>query len=164
MYNQKLISKILTIIYKIYNKFTNKNIDYNTKIDEITKSYVDEAIYLKENVSTLFLTTILVFIQRTILFSIIYFIYRSLNTNIVFNYFDILLLQLFVQISLELCILPGQTGISEYITSILYLTIFDTLAIHGMILNRLFIFYLPLLISFVLILINVKVLYKSKDR
>ena len=164
MYNQKLISKILTIIYKIYNKFTNKNIDYNTKIDEITKSYVDEAIYLKENVGVLFLTTILVFIQRTILFSIIYFIYRSLNTNIVLNYFDILLLQLFVQISLELCILPGQTGISEYITSILYLTIFDTLAIHGMILNRLFIFYLPLLISFVLIIINVKVLYKSKDR
>ena len=64
--------------------------------------------------------------------------------------------------SLEICALPGQTGISEYITSILYLTIFDTLAIQGMILNRLFIFYLPLLISFVLILINVKVLYKTK--
>lgn len=163
MYNQKIISKILTIIYKIYNKFTNKNIDYNSKIEEITKSYVDEAIYLKENIGTLLLTTILVFIQRTILFSVIYFIYRSLNTNIVLNYFDILLLQLFVQISLEICALPGQTGVSEYITSILYLTIFDTLAIQGMILNRLFIFYLPLLISFVLILINVKVLYKSKE-
>ena len=96
------------------------------------------------------------------MFSIIYFIYRSLNTNINLNYFDILLLQLFVQISLEICVLPGQTGINEYITSILYLTIFDTLAIQGMILNRLFIFYLPLLISFVLIMINARLLYKEK--
>jgi len=79
------------------------------------------------------------------------------------NYFDILLLQLFVQISLEVCVLPGQTGINEYITSILYLTIFDTLAIQGMILNRLFIFYLPLLISFILIMINARFLYKSKN-
>lgn len=162
MYNQKIISKILTIIYKIYNKFASKKIDYNSKIDEITRAYVDEAVYLKENIGTLILTTILVFIQRTILFSIIYFIYRSLNTNINLNYFDILLLQLFVQISLEVCVLPGQTGINEYITSILYLTIFDTLAIQGMILNRLFIFYLPLLISFVLIMINARVLYKEK--
>ena len=162
MYNQKIISKTLTIIYKIYNKFANKKIDYNYKIEEITKLYVDEAVYLKEHIGTLILTTIIVFVQRTILFSVIYFIYRSLNTNIVLNYFDILLLQIFVQVSLEFCALPGQTGISEYITSILYLTIFDTLAIQGMILNRLFIFYLPLLISFVLILINVKVLYKTK--
>lgn len=163
MYNQKIISKTLTIIYKIYNKFANKKIDYNYKIEEITKLYVDEAVYLKEHIGTLILTTIIVFVQRTILFSVIYFIYRSLNTNIVLSYFDILLLQIFVQVSLEVCVLPGQTGISEYITSILYLTIFDTLAIQGMILNRLFIFYLPLLISFVLILINVKVLYKTKS-
>ena len=162
MYDQKIISKILTIIYKIYNKFSSKKIDYNSKIDEITRAYVDEAIYLKENIGTLILATILVFIQRTILFSIIYFIYKSLNTNINLGYFDILLLQLFVQISLEICFLPGQTGINEYITSILYLTIFDTLAIQGMILNRLFIFYLPLLISFVLIMINSRFLYKSK--
>ncbi len=162
MYNQKIISKILTIIYKIYNKFASKKIDYNSKIEEITKLYVDEAVYLKEHIGMLILTTIIVFVQRTILFSVIYFIYRSLNTNIVLSYFDILLLQIFVQVSLEICALPGQTGISEYITSILYLTIFDSLAIQGMILNRLFIFYLPLLISFVLILINVKVLYKTK--
>lgn len=162
MYNQKLITNILTFIYKIYNKITNKNIDYKSKIDEMTSSYIDEAKYIKNNIGCLIISTLLVFIQRIIIFSLIYIIYKSISTNSPLSYFDIVLLQIFVQISLECILIPGQTGISEYITSLLYLKVFDRLSIQGMMLNRLFMFYLPLLISFIAVSIGIKVLYRKE--
>ena len=163
MYNQKLISKILTFFYKIYNKITNKNIDYKTKIKDITESYVEEANYIKNNVGCLILSTILVFLQRTIMFSIIYIIYISINSNPVLNYFDIVMLQIFVQQSLEVTLLPGQAGVGEYITGLLYTKIFDHFQVQGMMLNRLFMFYLPLLISFVSVMIGIRTLYNKPN-
>ena len=163
MYNQKLISKILTFFYKIYNKITNKNIDYKTKIKDITESYVEEANYIKNNVGCLILSTILVFLQRTIMFSIIYIIYISINSNPVLNYFDIVMLQIFVQQSLEVTLLPGQAGVGEYITGLLYTKIFDHFQVQGMMLNRLFMFYLPLLISFASVMIGIRTLYNKPN-
>lgn len=163
MFNQKLISKILTYFYKIYNKVTNKNIDYKSKIKNITESYVEEANYIKNNIGCLILSTILVFLQRTIIFSIIYIIYKSININPVLNYIDIVLLQIFVQQSLEVTLLPGQAGVGEYITGLLYTKIFDNLSIQGMMLNRLFMFYLPLLISFAAVMIGVRTLYNKTN-
>ena len=156
MYNQKLISKILTFFYKIYNKITNKNIDYKTKIKDITESYVEEANYIKNNVGCLILSTILVFLQRTIMFSIIYIIYISINSNPV-------MLQIFVQQSLEVTLLPGQAGVGEYITGLLYTKIFDHFQVQGMMLNRLFMFYLPLLISFASVMIGIRTLYNKPN-
>ena len=143
MYNQKLISKILTFFYKIYNKITNKNIE--------------------NNVGCLILSTILVFLQRTIIFSIIYIIYISINSNPVLNYFDIVMLQIFVQQSLEVTLLPGQAGVGEYITGLLYTKIFDHFQVQGMMLNRLFMFYLPLLISFASVMIGIRTLYNKPN-
>ena len=97
------------------------------------------------------------------MFSIIYIIYISINSNPVLNYFDIVMLQIFVQQSLEVTLLPGQAGVGEYITGLLYTKIFDHFQVQGLMLNRLFMFYLPLLISFASVMIGIRTLYNKPN-
>lgn len=145
MFNQKLIRKILNIFYKVKKMILKNSVIDENKINDILDKYVGEAVFLKEHHKELFVSVLVTFIQRICMFSITYVIYKGFGFNGL-SYFDLLLLQIFVQITIEGVLLPGGMGASEYVTNNMYLVIFGSLGLSGMILNRTLAFYIPIFI------------------
>jgi hypothetical protein len=138
MFSKKLIVKIIYSFYKILNKITKKEIN----IQEKAKSHRKEMI----------IGTIIIFIQRILMFSITYVIYRGFGFNEI-SYIRILLLQVFIQITIEGLPFPGGTGAIETISNNIYITIFGELTVVGTLLNRTLSFYLPLMVIAIVIVI-----------
>ena len=110
---------------------------------------------------TIVISIIITFIQRILLFSITYVIYKSFRFNTL-NYFEILLLQIFVQIACEGIILPGGVGVSEFISKYLFKTCFGVYFTAAMVICRTLSFYFPLIILLFIILIVTKKYYFQK--
>ena len=163
LYKQKFIKGILKFILKICSKFKylsklTKDFDINT----ILKKYSDELKFINNNKKTVIINFLLTFIQRLLLFSIAYIIYRSLGFN-KYSYFDLLAIQVGVQIAIEALPLPGGAGLSEKMLHDIFITVFGIAAADvGMLLTRTFSFYIPLLVSGIIILINLFI-HKKKE-
>ena len=147
IYN-KLVS--LFIKFKILrNKFNDKE-----KNDEVINRYKDEINYIKNHKKLVFFTFVITFIQRLALFSIIYVIYKALGYN-EYRYIELLVIQLSVQIAIEALPLPGGAGLSEKMLHKIFAVIFSVqMADVGMLLTRTFTFYVPLIISGLIILVE----------
>lgn len=155
LFKQKLIKGILKFILKLCNKF--KYLSKFTKdinITNILKKYKDELTFMNSNKKIVILNFLLTFIQRLMLFSIAYIIYKSLGFN-EYSYFDLLAIQVSVQVAIEALPLPGGAGLSEKMFHDIFITIFGIgVADAGMLLTRTFSFYIPLLVSGTIFLIN----------
>lgn len=159
LYYQKGIKKILYFVYKIVIKFKKKDIDIDKRINELLSNYKQETLYIKRHKKEVLLGLIITFIQRIFMFSIAYVIYRSFGFND-YSYIELLFIQIVAQVSIEALPLPGGTGASELIIKNLYINIFTlTLASTGMLLTRIFSFYLPLLFILLIIIIVTKKFY-----
>ena len=148
---KKAFSKLLNILkkFRVLDKFTSK-----MDIDEVFNKYNDEIKFIKTHNKTVIISFIITFIQRLILFSIIYVVYHALGFN-KYSYFDLLIIQVGVQIAIEALPLPGGAGLSENMLHDSFLIIFASkLADVGMLLTRAFIFYIPLVLSGIIILIE----------
>ena len=157
MYHKKIIKQAATIFYKLKKLILKKDYDSN-RLDELLSKYVNEAKFINSHVKEIVISVILTFIQRTLMFSILYMLYRSFGFK-EYTYLEILLLQIFVQISIEGLILPGGVGASEYVSTHMYNVIFGSLSISGMILTRTLSFYIPLLVIMFIIGIVTKIKY-----
>lgn len=153
LFKTNWIKKIyLSLVYfanksKIIKKKTDKN-----EVDKVLKKYKDEIIFVKTHKRVVLYTFLITFIQRLVLFSIIYVIYRALGYSKL-SYFDLLALQIIVQITIESVPLPGGVGISEGMMHNLFVMIFASkMADVGMLLTRTFTFYIPLIISGLILL------------
>ena len=121
---------------------------------EVINRYKDEIEFVKNNKLLVFITFIITFIQRLVLFSIIYIIYLALGYS-GYSYIELLIIQLSVQIAIEALPLPGGAGISESMLHNIFKVIFSIeMADVGMILTRTFSFYIPLILCGVIIFIN----------
>ena len=155
LFRQKFIKKLLNFILKICSKSKflsskTKDVDINT----ILKKYRDELKFINSNKKIVILNFLLTFIQRILLLSIAFVIYKSLGFN-KYTYFDLLAIQISVQIAIEALPLPGGVGLSEKMFQDIFITIFGIgVADVGMLLTRTFSFYIPLLVSGIIIGIN----------
>lgn len=154
IFKQKLIRKSLNKLISIGSHFKV----FKTKlecinVDETLKRYSDEIKFIKSHKKIVLFNFILTFIQRLLLFSIAYVIYRALGFNSK-TYFDLLIIQVSVQISIEALPLPGGAGLSEGMFHNIFLILFTSkLADVGMLLTRTFSFYIPLIICGITVLI-----------
>lgn len=164
LFKQKFIKGILKFILKICGKF--KFLSRKTKglnITNVLNKYKDELKFMNNNKKIVFLNFLLTFVQRLLLFSIAYIIYKSLGYS-KYNYFDLLAIQVSVQIAIEALPLPGGAGLSEKMFHDIFITVFGiSLADTGMLLTRTFSFYIPLLISGIVILINLFINKKKEE-
>ena len=158
-YKQKLIRVIFMVTYKLYYKITNKNKDYKKRVNEILEQYNNEKMVILTHKKDVFKALLVTFLQRIFMCSVLYVIARGLGFNSI-SYFNMLLLQIFVQISIEAIFLPGGTGISEYVSSNMFILVFGALSTTGMLLFRLLTFYIPIL--FIAILYVFMVIFKYK--
>lgn len=161
LYNQKLIKILFSLLYRVYYKLTNKDRDYKEKVERVMEQYAQEASFVKGHKKEVLLASIITFIQRIFMFSVVYVIYRGLGFNEM-SYFDMVLLQIFVAISVEAIFLPGGTGVSEYVSSEMFFAIFGVLSTTGMLLFRILTFYLPISIIAITYLINIIIKCKKK--
>ena len=164
LFKQNFIKGILTFILKICNKFkylSKKTKDFN--ITTTLNKYKDELKFINNNKKIVIFNFILTFIQRLLLFSIAYIIYKSLGFH-KYSYFDLLAIQVSVQIAIEALPLPGGAGLSEKMFHDIFITVFGmSVADIGMLLTRTFSFYIPLLVSGTIILINIFINKKREE-
>ena len=154
LFKQNIIEKILNIIIKISKKINMFKRLQNINIKETLKKYSNELNYMKSNKKTIVFTFIITFIQRLLLFSIIYVVYKSLGFS-GYSYFDLLKIQISVQLASEAFPLPGGAGIAEEILHKSFNSLHGlTFAGSGMFLTRSFTFYIPLLASGLVVLLN----------
>ena len=164
LFKQNIIKKILKFILKICSKFkflSKKTKDFN--VTSILNKYKDELKFINNNKKIVILNFLLTFIQRLLLFSIAYIIYKSLGFN-KYSYFDLLAIQVTVQVAIEALPLPGGAGLSEKMFHDIFITVFGiSFADIGMLLTRTFSFYIPLLVSGIIILINMFISKKKVE-
>lgn len=148
---KRLFIRLLNFLKRIslFKKSTKK---WNP--DEIMDLYNDEISFIKSHFKMVFFTFFITFIQRIALFSIIYIVYRSLGFS-TYSYLDLLAIQVSVQIAAEVLPIPGGAGLSESMLHHLFIIIFASkMADIGMLLTRTFTFYIPLLSSGLVIVID----------
>ena len=153
LYNQKLIKILLDILYKLYFKVRRRD-GYKEESAKVLSQYSQEARFIKDHKKEILLSLLVTFTQRMCMFSVTYVIYRGLGFNSM-SYFEMVLLQIFVQISVEAIFLPGGTGISEYVSGYMFIAIFGCLSTTGMLLFRFLTFYAPLLAIAVIYMVTV---------
>ncbi len=165
LFNFNLIKSMYKAVYNFCKKlklFKNK-LD-NKEPDEVLNRYKDEIKYIKTHKLAVFVTFIITFIQRLFLFSIIYIVYRALGLNN-YSYFDLLAIQVCVQLAMEAMPLPGGSGLSEGMLHNIFTMIFVAgLADVGMLFTRTFTFYIPLTISGIILLIDYIFRLKRKNK
>ena len=165
LFNFNLIKSMYKAVYNFCKKlklFKNK-LD-NKEPDDVLNRYKDEIKYIKTHKLAVFVTFIITFIQRLFLFSIIYIVYRALGLNS-YSYFDLLAIQVCVQLAMEAMPLPGGSGLSEGMLHNIFTMIFVAgLADVGMLLTRTFTFYIPLTISGIILLIDYIFRLKRKNK
>ena len=162
LFNRKLIKKVLTKILKICKKFNIMKKHTEKGVDEILGDYHVELKYISRNKMRMFISLLQVFIVRIIYFSLAYVVYRGLGLN-EYSYFDLLAIQVAVQLAIEMVPIPGGSYVSEkmffYIFSLVFLNEFASL---GMLLTRAFIFYIPIIVTGIIIFVY-NIANKFKD-
>ncbi len=165
LFNKKVVKKIISVVYKfgknikfIKNKIANKD------IDTILEKYNSEIEVLKANKKVLWETFFITFIQRLLLFSIAYVVYKALGFS-EYSYIDLLTIQITVQVAIEVLPLPGGAWLSENMLYDMFNTIFNvSFANVGMLLTRTFSFYIPLLTCGFIILIYSTIIKRREKR
>ncbi len=154
LFNKKLIRKMLDKLFSFGKRFKilRKKLEKNS-VDKIMAKYTNELHFIKNNKKLIFVTFLITFLQRLSMFSIAYVMYRALGFNH-YTYYDLLAIQVSVQLAIEALPLPGGAALSEGMLYSSFVTIFNSsLAEVGMLLTRTFSFYIPLLGSGLIILI-----------
>ena len=164
IFKQSIIKKIIKTSTSKLKKISFFNIKLKDfDVDEFLKKYSNELQYIRKNKKIVIINFFITFIQRLFLFSISYILYSSFGLN-EYNYMDLLMIQISVQVAIEALLLPGGSGLSESMLKNMFITIFGMhLCNEAMIFTRTFTFYIPLIISGIIILIN-KICIKCKKR
>lgn len=144
-----LITKGFTLLKK-FHLMKEKN-NRTERLDASMETYKGASKFLRENKFVIFNTTIISFIQRFLLFSITYLVYRSFSLDTE-TYFTITILQAIISISVDMLPLPGGMGISEGLYLRIFMPIFGTasLTTASMLVSRGFSYYVLVIVSGIL--------------
>lgn len=146
--NDNIIKKVLLKIHAFCSKFKFLKDKINKdEIEEDITEYKKSLLYIKEKKKVILITFLITFIQRLLLLSMGYIVYRSLGFN-KYSYFDLLTIQVTAQLAIEMLPLPGGACLSENLIRDMYSKMFAlSYSDIGMILTRTLSFYIPLLFS-----------------
>ncbi|PKM62310.1 MAG: hypothetical protein CVU97_06065 [Firmicutes bacterium HGW-Firmicutes-21] len=144
-----------------------KNCDKKLETFEKTLSgYKDAAFYIKGKKKMLLHMFFITLMQRTVMFSIAYFVYKSFGLS-GFGIVQFLCLQATVALAVDSIPLPGGMGANELAIYFLYGRVYGTdniLAAAAMLLTRGFSYYLTLIISSICTLGKQAAMYFGEKR
>lgn len=108
--------------------------------------YRETARYLKEQKKVIVVVILITFVQRMALFAVTWMVYLSFGMSGV-SMTDVVLLQAIIAVAVDMLPLPGGMGISETLFLKIFVPVFGSLLLPGMVLSRGLGYYSELLIS-----------------
>ncbi len=154
LFKQNVVQKMFRGVKRFGSKIPifKKRLE-RVDIEDTLLKYKDEVKYMKNHKGQVVLTFIITLIQRLLLFSVAYIVYRALGFNNC-SYIEMLVIQITLQVTIEAFPLPGGTGISEHMLKDIFVGLYGAImADAAMVLTRMFTFYIPLIFSGIVVLV-----------
>lgn len=116
--------------------------------------YQESAKYIKDHLSVSIKVCLITFVQRLAMFSIAFVVYKAFGLN-GYSYIELVVIQIALAIAIDSLPLPGGIGVSEIMLLLIYTKVFGKLiAMPAMLVTRALGYYLCLIISGFVVLIN----------
>ena len=159
IFSKKLLKKLINLVVKI------KNVEQKQeKIEAELSKYQDSSDYIKNNKLVILKTIITTYIEFLALYSVSYWVYRSFGLN-EYNIFKITSIQAVLYGTVSGIPSPGAVGVTEGGFIEIFKTIFPQNIINSaMILNRGINFYLLIIVSAIITMINAIKCQKMEEK
>ena len=116
------------------------------KLEDSMDTYRETAAYLRTHPRVIFHVILITFAQRMALFAVTWFVYRAFSLSGT-GFWTVLILQAVISVSVDMLPLPGGMGISETLFLNIFVPVFGSLLLPGMVLSRGLGYYGELFIS-----------------
>lgn len=155
IFSKRITKGLINFVIKIMKFFKIKDIDSKkTRLESELVKYQDSAKYIKNNKLVILKTLLTTYIQFIFYYSITYFVYCSFGLS-GHNIFEILTMQSVLYATVSGIPSPGAVGVSEGGYLEIFKTVFPEAQLNSaMLLSRGVNFYLFVLISAVVVIIN----------
>lgn len=145
---KKIVGFVTWLLHKLH--LVRHKDRFLKKLAGLLKSYQEGAVYMRTHVSTAFLVLGITLLQRLVYFLVTWFVVCALNIPDV-NMIDIVILQSFVSVCIDILPFPGGVGVNEsFFVTLFQSFIGKAYAFSAMLLSRGVSFYALLLISAVI--------------
>ena len=164
IFYKKLLQKIINFVVKIMKKIKIKNVEKKQeKIENELSKYQASSDYIKGHKKVILKTICTTYIQFLAFYSVPYWVYRSFGLN-EYNILRIISIQSVLYGTVSGIPSPGAVGVTEGGFIELFKTVFPQTMISGaMILNRGINFYLLIIVSAIITMINAIKCQKIKE-
>ena len=155
IFSKKLLRKIIDFVIKIMKKLKIKNIESKQeKLEKEVAKYQNNSDYIKNNKLVIFKIIITTYIQFVAFYSVTYWTYRSFGFN-EYNIINLIAIQSILYGTVSGIPSPGAVGVTEGGFIELFKTIIpENMIKSAILLNRGISFYLLILVSGVVVLLN----------
>ena len=156
IFSKRLTKKLVKLFIKILELFKVKQMDSRKeRINTAIETYNESSVYIKTHKIEFIKSILRVFIQIILYYSVPFLIYKSFGLND-YNILKLISLQAVLYCTTSGIPLPGAIGISEGVFLGIYGIVFGTELLNsGMLLFRGITFYLYVIISLVVVMINI---------
>ncbi|MBR1417239.1 MAG: flippase-like domain-containing protein [Bacilli bacterium] len=155
IFSKNITKRLSNFFLRILKRFKVKNVDiFKKKIDEGIEQYNDSSIFIKSHKIEFFKAVFRVFIQIIIYYSIPFCIYKAFGLS-GYSFIDVFAMQAVLYTMVSGLPLPGAIGVSETIFLRIFGIAFGEKLLNGaMLLSRGVSFYLYVVISLIIVIIN----------
>ena len=163
VFSKRLTKKMVNIVIKLLKIFKLKNVEERKiRIEKGVEKYNESSIYIKSNKKEFIKAILRVFIQICLYYSVPFCVYKAFGLNS-YNFFQIFTMQAILYTTVSGLPLPGAIGISESVFLGIFETAFGSELLSGaMLLNRGITFYLYVIVSLVVVVINALIMRDTK--
>ena len=116
------------------------------KLEASMDQYHQTAAFWANHKRVIWNVFVITFVQRCILFSVTYWVYRALGLHS-YGILTVTVLQAVISVSVDMLPLPGGMGISETLYMVMFVPVFGPLLLPSMLLSRGIAYYGQMLIS-----------------
>ena len=155
IFSKKLLNKLINFVINVMTKLRLKNVeDKKMKLQAEVEKYQDSSDYIKNNKLVILKIILTTYIQFIAFYSVSYWVYCSFGLN-GHNFIEIVSIQAILYATVSGIPSPGAVGVTEGGFIEIYKTIFSQNMISGaMLLNRGISFYLLVIVSAIITMIN----------
>ena len=155
IFSKRLTQKLVNGFMNFLKLFRVKNLDLKKKkVEEGLAQYNESSIFIKEHRNEFIKAIIRVFIQICFYHSVTYFVYKAFGLSDM-NFFQVFSMQAVLYTTVSGLPLPGSIGVSETVFLKIYGKAFGTDLLKGaMLLSRGITFYLFVIVSLIIVMIN----------
>ncbi len=164
VFHPVLTERILTWGMRLLEKgrFLRHREERGRKLRNAMEVYRETAQYLEKHRKVLLGVILITFVQRFALFGVTWVVYRAFGLSGA-GFWDVVMLQAVISVSVDMLPLPGGMGISEAMFLRIFPSVFQGMLLPGMVVSRGLGYYSQLLVS-ALFTIVAQVYYSMRRR